>query len=100
LGKLSKKIVEWGFKINPYDSCVANKMVNGKQLTDAWNVDDLKFSHDDAKIVDGFIEQMETEFGKETPINKMRGKVHDYLGMVLDYSQNGMVSITMEHQMR
>jgi hypothetical protein len=38
---------------------------------------------------------MEEEFGKETPINKVRGKVHDYLGMVLDYSNAGEVSITM-----
>lgn len=30
-----------GFEINPYDLCVANKMINGKQCTVVWNVDDL-----------------------------------------------------------
>jgi hypothetical protein len=37
-------------------------------------------------VVDQFIADMEGEFGgKETPLNKSRGKVHDYLGMTLDF---------------
>jgi hypothetical protein len=59
--------VEWGFKINPYDPCVANKMENGKQLTVVWHVDDLKVSHCQVAVVDNFIKRMEEEFGKETP---------------------------------
>ena len=39
-----------GFELNPYDRCVANKMVNGKQLTLVWHVDDLKVSHVDASF--------------------------------------------------
>jgi len=31
--KMSAKLKEWGFTPNPYDSCVMNKMINGKQLT-------------------------------------------------------------------
>lgn len=38
--KLSRKLLEWGFEPNPYDSCVMNKMVGNKQLTVAWHVDD------------------------------------------------------------
>ena len=38
---------------------------------------------------------MEDEFGKETPINKSCGKVLDYLGMTLDFSKLGQVTITM-----
>jgi hypothetical protein len=93
--KLSSKLIEWGFTTNPYDSCVANKIINGNQLTVVWHVDDLKVSHVDAAVVDEFVDQMESEFGKETPINKSRGKVHDYLGMELDYSINGQVTINM-----
>lgn len=93
--KLSSKLHEWGFCTNPYDSCVANKMVNGKQLTVVWHVDDLKVSHVDVDVVDEFVDQMEEEFGKETPINKVRGKIHDYLGMVLDYTKEGELSVTM-----
>jgi len=29
--KLSGKLLDWGFTLNPYDSCVANKMIDGKQ---------------------------------------------------------------------
>ena len=34
---------EMGFTINPYDSCVANKMINDKRCTIVWHVDDQKF---------------------------------------------------------
>jgi hypothetical protein len=40
-----------GFVINPYDPCVANKTVNGKQLTIVWHVDDLKVSHRKPSVV-------------------------------------------------
>jgi hypothetical protein len=39
---LSGKHQEWGFEINGYDSCVANKLIDGKQCTVIWYVDDLK----------------------------------------------------------
>jgi hypothetical protein len=38
---LTSKLVAMGFKINPYDWCVANKTINGKQCTILWHVDDL-----------------------------------------------------------
>ena len=36
-----------GFIMNPYDPCVANKMINVSQVTITWQVDDLKISHKD-----------------------------------------------------
>jgi hypothetical protein len=39
--KLTGKLQEWGFTPNPYHPCVMNKIVEGKQLTVAWHVDDL-----------------------------------------------------------
>ena len=30
---LVKDLEEYGFEMNPYDPCVANKMVNGSQIT-------------------------------------------------------------------
>ena len=35
-------IEEIGFHINPYDTCVANKIVNGRQQTIVWHIDDIK----------------------------------------------------------
>ena len=39
---LSGKLSDYGFTSNPYDVCVMNKMINDKQCTVAWHVDDLK----------------------------------------------------------
>ena len=48
--KIKKDLEGQGFKFNPYDPCVANKMVNdGKQQTVTIHVDDLKVSHVDPK---------------------------------------------------
>jgi hypothetical protein len=53
--KLLKDLEDNGFELNPYDPCVANKVINGKQFTINWHVDDLKLSHVDAKVVDDTI---------------------------------------------
>ena len=91
----SALIVDWGFKCNPYDWCVINKMINGKQFTILWHVDDLKLSHEDPNVVTQVLEMINNRYGKEVPITVMRGKVHDYLGMVLDYTEEGRVKISM-----
>ena len=43
--KLVKDLEGNGFIINPYDPCMANKMVNRTQMMVCWHVDDLKVSH-------------------------------------------------------
>ncbi len=48
---LSTELKRWGFITNPYDFCVANKVIDGQQCTVVWHVDDLKISHVDAKVV-------------------------------------------------
>jgi hypothetical protein len=42
--KLAKSLVGYGFLINPYDPCVANKEVNNQQFNVSWHIDDLKIS--------------------------------------------------------
>ena len=49
--KFVKNLKSIVFELNPYDPCVANKIVNGVQLTVVWHVDDLKVSHVDAGVV-------------------------------------------------
>lgn len=93
--KLKTDLKGYGFETNPYDPCVANKIVNGKQLTVTWHVDDLKVSHQDKPIVDQFIQWIKTTYGKIGEVKVSRGKVHDYLGMKLDYSIPGQLSINM-----
>ena len=43
----SDTLIEWGFKLNKYDKCIANKIINRKQCTIIWHVDNLKISHVD-----------------------------------------------------
>jgi hypothetical protein len=69
---LSKNLKEWGFKINPYAWCVANKMIDGKQCTTFWHVDDIKISHADPKVVDGVLDQLQGRYGKESPLTVTR----------------------------
>ena len=50
------------FVINPYDQCVANKMINGKQCTIVWYVDENKLSHVDPNIVTKLLEKTKKHF--------------------------------------
>ena len=93
--KLIKDLQGYGFKLNPYDPCVANKMVNGDQLTVSWHVDDLKSSHMDTKVQDEFLQWIRDTYGSIGEVKVTRGKIHEYLGMKLDYSVQGQVSIDM-----
>ena len=44
-------LMKIGFDLNPYDSCVTNKTINGKQLTLIWHVDNIKANHVEAEVV-------------------------------------------------
>ena len=96
--KLSSKLKEKGFQLNPYDACVANKEVNGKQFTIAWHVDDLKLSHEDEDQVTNMIEWFKKEFeDKDIGLVKIsRGKKHKFLGMEFDFTDIGAVKIDMK----
>ena len=49
--RLRSDLENMGFEVNPYDPCVANKMVNGSQITICWHVDDVKVSHKEESAV-------------------------------------------------
>ena len=93
--KLSADLVEHGFEINPYDPCVANKMVQGKQQTVCWHIDDLKASHMDSKVNDSFGQWAKKQYGSIGELKIHKGKIHEYLGMKLDYSEPGKLKVDM-----
>ena len=88
-------VEELGFELNPYDSCVANKIINGKQCTIIWHVDDLKLSHVEQSVLEEIARKLNAKYGQETPLTIHRGLVHEYLGMTIDYSVEGKVIFTM-----
>ena len=57
--KFRKDIESIGFEVNPYD------MVNGKQHTITWHVDDVKSSHVDPKVNNEFHTWCEQQYGSE-----------------------------------
>ena len=54
--KLVGDLEAYGFRINPYDPCVANNTIGGKELTVCWHVGDLKISCVDANKVTKMIQ--------------------------------------------
>ena len=52
----SETLMERGFELNQYDPFVADKMVNVKQCTLVWYVDDNKVSHMEENVVEDFID--------------------------------------------
>ncbi|CAJ1937210.1 unnamed protein product, partial [Cylindrotheca closterium] len=88
----SETLMDMGFKLNPYDLCVANCDIDGMQCTICWYVDDNKISHMKLEVVKDIIGKIEAKFGKMT--NKF-GKEHEFLGMKITY-KDGKVEISMK----
>jgi hypothetical protein len=91
--KFSGTLKNMGFTINPYDPCVANCVIEGKQCTVAWYVDDMKISHINPDVVTDIINQLEKVFDKMTVT---RGKEHMFLGMKIIYTEQRTAIITMK----
>ena len=88
---------DMGFKLNPYDHCVANCMIEGTQCTIAWYVDDTKISHVNPNVVTNIIQKLEERFDKMTVT---RGREHVFLGMKIRYTNENTAVITMKDYLR
>ena len=73
-----------GYELNPYDLCVANKMVNDKQLTVAYYVDDLFASHVEMDALKDLKDQLEVQFGT---MDTVFGDRQTYLGIDLYFNR-------------
>ena len=80
---LSGHLQARGYTLNPYDSCVANRTVNGSQST--------IISHVDIEVVRGEVKWLESIYG---PLVGSISDQHTYLGMDLEFG-NGCVKISM-----
>ena len=94
-GKNSKSLEEMGHQRNKYDWCVMNKIIDNKQCTIIWHIDDLKTSHIYPAIVSSVLADIDAEYGKIAKMTTTRGKVHKYLEMTNDYSSPGKVIFLM-----
>ena len=91
--KLRAELEDFGFTINPYDPCVAKRIINDSQKTVTWHVDDLKISHKDSREVTKCIKHFGDIYFDRMTVH--RGKVHDYLVMYLDFISPKVLKIGM-----
>ena len=71
-------------------------MVNDKQITVQFFINGLHINCENMEEIDKLIEDLNNKFRtnfQELAVNK--GKVHDYLGINIDYSNNNYVKFTM-----
>jgi hypothetical protein len=96
--KICRDIEQIGFEVNPYDPCVANRMVEGKHHTITWHVDDVKSSHVNKKVNDEFLSWLKAMYASDGigEVKATRGAKHDYLAM-MDFSTPGTLKIGMRN---
>eukprot|EP00804_Cyclotella_cryptica_P012917 CCRYP_002269-RA/>CCRYP_002269-RA protein AED:0.38 eAED:0.40 QI:0/0/0/1/0/0/2/0/194 len=85
--------IDYSFKLNPYDPCVAKKMVDDSPMTVVWHVDDLNVSHKSAAAIDSFVRYLKSKYGENLTVHTQ--DLHDYLGVEHDYSEKGVVKLSM-----
>jgi hypothetical protein len=98
--KFVKSLTDIDFVINPYDLCVANKMIEGEHMSVCFHVYDCKLIHRKTKVMYSMIEFLRQVYesifeGGSGAMTVSRDKIHKYLGMTLDYTVCGQVKITM-----
>jgi len=74
--KYTKSLCVRGFVMNPFDPCVWNKEVNGKQLTICFHGDDCKISHVYSKLLDQTINCLCEEYKSIFEDGTGKTKVH------------------------
>ena len=81
-----------GVQLNPYDMCVVNKYISGKQCTISWYVDDNKVSHEEQDDIDDFINKAE----KMSPgLTVTKRNVNKFLWIKIRYLNNRRVAINI-----
>ena len=82
-----------GFEINPYDMCVANKIINGKKCTLTWYVDDNKVSHVEQTVVDEVIDKIEKRF---PGLTVTKGNEKTFIGIKMRFLRDKKVAINIK----
>ena len=82
-----------GFILNPYDKCTANKIINGKQCTNQWYVDNNKVMHFSGDVITGFMDITKKHFGELVVSRKQK---HIFLVMEIELSKYGKIKIDVQ----
>jgi hypothetical protein len=82
-----------GYVVNSIEPCIFNKMVDGVQCTIVVYVDDLMLTCKSRSVIEGTLTHIGNAFESELTIHN-EPKL-GYLGMMFDFSQPGIVGVTM-----
>ena len=92
--KLRKELEGYGFEVNPYNPCVANKMTDsGKQLTVVWHVDNLMATCENDFELTKFSCYLGRIYGPKLSMHT--GCKHDYLGVDMEFTDGGLLEVSM-----
>ena len=87
--KLTKLLRSWGLEMNPCDPCAWNKIVMEKQLTLMFHTDDAMLNHVCPQVVAEHIKKLDGSYGSKDPLTATRGKIHECLGVTIDFRMKG-----------
>ena len=68
-------------------------MHNENQHTVRFHVDNILSSHVDPKVNDEFAAWLQQTYGEINDVATTRGKKHEFLGMELDFSEDGVFHV-------
>lgn len=90
--KLWGDLARRGFEINPYDPCVANKVIDGHQMIICWHVNSIFMLHQKTNVMQEFVDYLERIYGK---LSATIGEELDYMGMHFNFVED-KVEVVME----
>ena len=73
--------------MNPYKPYCRNKMINGEQFSNLFDVDDLKLSHKDKEQLSNIVAKLESTYAIVDQMTVHRGKLHHYLGETMEFKR-------------
>ena len=92
--KFRKELENYGFIVNPFDPCVFNKnTADGEQHTIIFHVDDGLASHKNPVENTKLLVYLNRIYGDG--VTSKRGKKLTYLGMDMDYTEEGALHVSM-----
>ena len=65
-------------------------------MTITWHIVDLNLTHSDKYIIYDFIQWTKETYEDVTKLNPLRGKIHGYLCITLDYTTSRKVKMYMK----
>ncbi len=94
LDDLTAELNKHGYVANPFDPCVFNKIDDqGNQCTICLYVDDLLITCVCQETIDEILGHLNVRYGG---VKTSSGKVLHYLGMILDFTNDGYAKVTMD----